>query len=423
MSIAFCTKICYTFLKVFVMLIYILFPKTGGEKHEMKTFSKMLISFVSAAFCSVLAFSVTARADDIFSDGFADAPAEIPAYQMILSDDFADAPLEISEDMFLISDAPLEMPENLTISDIPSEMSETVIEVTEPETVIEVTEPETTMEIAEEILTETIFYTENDVAEMLPETSEATLDISEQDSLSGDVAAEISSAPEAKPEPTETLLQEIPAATEETTEFAVFKFPASEPVADSAIIDAPEMLPETIQICFEILPVQTEIPVLSEYKGDYQDFLTVLGKRESGNNYSVKNSYGYMGRFQMGNLALQDVGLKDANGNWTAFAHEKYQIYSDDDFLACPEAQDYSIQELLLRNWRTLKRKGAEDHIGETVRGITITKSGLLGAAHLVGAGYAADIFQNQDHADANHTSMYEYLSLMGGYYIDDVIL
>ena len=49
----------------------------------------------------------------------------------------------------------------------------------------------------------------------------------------------------------------------------------------------------------------------------YDDFLDALGFRESTDNYALVNSYGYMGRYQMGGEALQEAGFKDAEGNWT----------------------------------------------------------------------------------------------------------
>ena len=160
------------------------------------------------------------------------------------------------------------------------------------------------------------------------------------------------------------------------------------------------------------------------YKGGYEDFLTELGKHESGNDYLCDtNPYGYIGRFQFGKLALIDVGFMDSGGNWSGNACETYNVHSEYDYLHSEEAQDYSIKELLKRNWRTLKKKGAEEHIGEYARGIPITKSGLLAAAHLVGATGATDIFLNLERTDRFDTSMYTYLADMANYYLDDVII
>lgn len=113
----------------------------------MKLFSKIMTGVVSAAFCSVLAISVNARADDISHDGFADAPAELPAYQVILPDDFVDAPLEIPEDVFSVpseefAEAPDEVPEDMfVISEAPDEVPDEIVWVSENETVTDPTDP------------------------------------------------------------------------------------------------------------------------------------------------------------------------------------------------------------------------------------------------------------------------------------------
>ena len=371
----------------------------------MKNFQNLIVCFVSAVFCSALTFSLNARAS---SEELADAPAEYFSYQVILSDyftdapeslpettssptadDFTDAPQELPEDFFLVSDSFADAPENLpVISHISTEVPyETVFPI----------ETNTS-----EIMYETPTAPETDPVEIIPVET---------------IPPETESA-----DPPEETAPEIPSPPEENSEIVLPEQTQIPETLPELIMDAPEDAPVTVDFDTpENIPIKTD-DIPSEYAGGYEDFLSVLGGGESSNNYYARNSWGYLGRFQMGSLALQDVGLKDASGNWTALAHEQFNIDSDDDFLASPKAQDYAILEMLLRNWRTLKRKGAENHIGESVRGIKITKSGLLGAAHLVGANGAADIFQNLDRADANQTSMYEYLSLMGGYYLDYVI-
>ncbi|RUM59563.1 MAG: LysM domain-containing protein, partial [Persephonella sp.] len=43
-------------------------------------------------------------------------------------------------------------------------------------------------------------------------------------------------------------------------------------------------------------------------KKNYKDFLRALGYRESGGRYNIENSYGYLGKYQMGESALKDAG-------------------------------------------------------------------------------------------------------------------
>ena len=81
----------------------------------------------------------------------------------------------------------------------------------------------------------------------------------------------------------------------------------------------------------------------------YRDFLDALGERESSGDYTVVNSYGYLGKYQFGELALIDVGYYTADetsendwqkGYWTG----KNGIDSKADFLADGAAQEQAIR-------------------------------------------------------------------------------
>ena len=48
---------------------------------------------------------------------------------------------------------------------------------------------------------------------------------------------------------------------------------------------------------------------------EYEAFLNKLGYYESRNKYNVMNSYGYMGRWQIGMESLKDIGFVDSKGN------------------------------------------------------------------------------------------------------------
>ncbi|MCA3237935.1 MAG: hypothetical protein ACK5RC_13565 [Curvibacter sp.] len=39
-----------------------------------------------------------------------------------------------------------------------------------------------------------------------------------------------------------------------------------------------------------------------------------LGQRESGGNYSAENTFNYLGKYQMGEAALQDTGYVNGDG-------------------------------------------------------------------------------------------------------------
>lgn len=156
----------------------------------------------------------------------------------------------------------------------------------------------------------------------------------------------------------------------------------------------------------------------------YTDFLKALAQRESTLNPAATNQRGYVGLFQFGEAALEDVGLyagdgtskNDWTGNWTG----KFGVTSLDDFLANPDAQTHAVTAYHAQVWRTLRRVyGAETYIGSTVNGITITQSGLVAAAHLVGAGTVGNWLRSGGATaprDANGTKMTSYLSAFAGY-------
>jgi len=121
------------------------------------------------------------------------------------------------------------------------------------------------------------------------------------------------------------------------------------------------------------LLVKIEIKV----KG-HNEFLDALGHRESGNRYDIVNRYGYMGKYQFGKSTLKTLKIK----------------VSPEAFLSSPKLQEYAMQQLLIRNKRSL-RKYIEKYNGQIVHGVLVTESGLLAAAHLGGAGSVKKWFRN----------------------------
>ena len=153
----------------------------------------------------------------------------------------------------------------------------------------------------------------------------------------------------------------------------------------------------------------------------YDEFLNALGFRESTDNYALVNSYGYMGRYQMGGAALEEAGFKDADGNWTELANS-YGIYSKEDFLNCPEGQDYAIAAYHKVVCRYIRAYGLEKYIGTTYCGVKVTRSGLLAACHLVGIGTMKKALASGETVrDGYGTPAAEYLELFGGYNINEV--
>lgn len=154
----------------------------------------------------------------------------------------------------------------------------------------------------------------------------------------------------------------------------------------------------------------------------YRNFLDALGERESGGNYGVVNSYGYLGKYQFGELALIDVGYyrdddTDANdwqnGYWTG----KNGIDSKAEFLADGAAQEQAIRAYMKLQWVYLGE--TERFAGQTIGGLKVTESGLLAGAHLLGAGAVTAFLEGGAVAppsDAYGTAITEYMTLFAGY-------
>jgi len=146
-----------------------------------------------------------------------------------------------------------------------------------------------------------------------------------------------------------------------------------------------------------------------EYKGpqltpqvpNFNQFREAVGFRESSNNYSATNRFGYIGKYQFGKLALIDLGIKDQN-----------------KFLQSPSIQDEAFLALCRINKYRL-RNSIKIYVGRVINGISITESGLLASAHLVGSNavkrYLSSNGQNITR-DGNQVSIEEYLHLFRGY-------
>ena len=154
---------------------------------------------------------------------------------------------------------------------------------------------------------------------------------------------------------------------------------------------------------------------------DYSDFLDALGQRESSDRYDAENRFGYLGRYQMGELALREAGFMDTGGKWTRLANS-YGISSKADFLLSAEGQDASVRACHIRLCGYIQSYGLERYVGTRYCGVKVTKSGLLAACHLVGIGsLSAALERNEPVRDANGVPASEYMEHFAGYDISEV--
>jgi len=160
-------------------------------------------------------------------------------------------------------------------------------------------------------------------------------------------------------------------------------------------------------------------------KNKYNSYFNKLAEKESGGRYNVVNRYGYLGKYQMGEMALIQAGLykkdrKNINnkwdGEWTDKAKE-FKVYNKDDFLLNKEIQEYAVREYTKENWRLVKHFKLHKYIGEKKDGIMITHAGILAGTHLVGIGGLKNYLERDIITkDGNGVHITAYLNDLSGY-------
>jgi hypothetical protein len=136
-------------------------------------------------------------------------------------------------------------------------------------------------------------------------------------------------------------------------------------------------------------------------------YMAAIGQAESGGNYSEdRKQTSFIGKYQIGYMALIDTGhvkssvksnaqLNNPN-SWTG----KDGITSKSAFLTNTKAQDDAMFDITEKNYKALVSKGA---ITKDMTNAQI--GGMMGAAHLLGAGGANTWRKTGQGQDANGTT------------------
>ena len=164
---------------------------------------------------------------------------------------------------------------------------------------------------------------------------------------------------------------------------------------------------------------QTRGPA-SMIEGDVLDKVkSSLAERESSNNPKAINDLGYVGKYQFGAAALEDLGYLK-KGSYKAHKNKAMnmpELWTQRDgmgnletFLSSEGIQDSAVSDYMKINYKRLKNKGidVENLPPEEV-------AGLLSSAHLVGHGGASDFYKGKDSEDAFGTKASEYYELGKG--------
>lgn len=130
-------------------------------------------------------------------------------------------------------------------------------------------------------------------------------------------------------------------------------------------------------------------------------FKEALAFKESQGDYFTINTLGYLGKYQFGIGTLQLMG-----------------VYNATKFLNDPTLQEKVFRTNMARN-KWILRNDIRRFAGKKIRGIEISESGILAAAHLAGPGNVKKFLRSYgewDVADDYGTTIFHYLKRFSGY-------
>lgn len=157
--------------------------------------------------------------------------------------------------------------------------------------------------------------------------------------------------------------------------------------------------------------------------GSYNDLFNALGFRESSNNYQAENPAGFIGRYQLGEAGLIDIGyyLKNPpyNNDWTGAWTGKNGAISKTAYLNSPQSQELAARDWFAKLWEYIGLFDLEKYLCQAVGGVGVTVSGMLAGAHLAGIDGLKNYLGSggvTNRADPNGTLVTDYMTLFGGY-------
>jgi hypothetical protein len=137
------------------------------------------------------------------------------------------------------------------------------------------------------------------------------------------------------------------------------------------------------------------------HAAEFSRFINDLGRRESGNNWMSVNCIGCFGEWQFAESTVQYLG----------FRHVTLRKFRKNPDIFPQKMQRGALESLIKVNLALLRNY--ECYIGDTIKGIKVTKSGMIAASHLGGAKSLRLFLSSEgriNKADVLGTSVYDYL-------------
>lgn len=151
----------------------------------------------------------------------------------------------------------------------------------------------------------------------------------------------------------------------------------------------------------EQLPLSQPTPV--------ELFMDRVSEIESGGNHTVVNQYGMLGKYQFSMPAIRAVGIRVSRA----------------EFLRNAELQDTAMVRLMKLHEQILESY-IERYDGKTVKGVRITRAGIIAGAHFAGAQGVKNFFITNTHTgtiDGNGTTLRYYMSKFSDFHLPQITL
>lgn len=165
----------------------------------------------------------------------------------------------------------------------------------------------------------------------------------------------------------------------------------------------------TVFITMEARDVHVPNKIVRSQPTELEKFLKHMAWRESQNNPHIINKFGMMGKYQFSPTTVRGLGFK----------------VTQKQFIKNEELQDSVMVAYLRVNDRELKSI-IKKYDGKIIKGVKVTRSGILAAAHLGGSYSVVEFFSSNDmegKRDANGTSIREYMKTFSKYNLRNTVL
>jgi len=138
-----------------------------------------------------------------------------------------------------------------------------------------------------------------------------------------------------------------------------------------------------------------------------EQFMKKVAYIESGNNHRITNEFGMMGKYQFSPSTVRTLGFRVSNKN----------------FLADTKLQDTVMLAYMKANHRELKPL-IKKYDGKIVKGIKVTRAGILAGAHFAGSGGVVVYFNTSGNGitDARGTTVKKYMSYFSNFTLPEIL-